>query len=73
MFIMVCTPLLDDGLMTNTFDGYLCDNADVFYIFSSACCVMFHLLSLILIVLVKSSAILFLLRREMLKSLSRVL
>jgi hypothetical protein len=24
-----CIPLLDDGLMTNTFDDYLCDGVDV--------------------------------------------
>jgi hypothetical protein len=29
MFIMGCTPLLDDGLMTSTFDDYLCDDDDV--------------------------------------------
>jgi hypothetical protein len=30
MFIMVCTPLLDDGLMTSTFDGHLCDDVVIF-------------------------------------------
>jgi hypothetical protein len=29
MFIMVYTPLLDDGLMTSTFDDNLCDDVDV--------------------------------------------
>jgi hypothetical protein len=45
----------------------------IFFFFSGACCVMFQLLSLILIILVKSSAIAFSLRQERLKSLSLVL
>jgi hypothetical protein len=54
MLFMVCTPLLDDGLMTSTFDDYLCDD-DIIIYFSGACCVMFQLLSFIPIVLVSLS------------------
>jgi hypothetical protein len=64
--------LLDDGLMTSTFGDYLCDGMDVIIFFSGACCVMFHLLFLILIVLVKFFAATFSLQRERLKSLSLV-
>jgi hypothetical protein len=45
----------------------------MYYIFSGVYCVMFHLLSLILIVLVKYFAATFLLQRGSLKSLSLVL
>jgi hypothetical protein len=58
--------------MTSIFDVYLCDGV-CYYIFFGACYVMFQLLSLILIVLVKSFAAPFSLRRETLKSLSLVL